>query len=135
MSGRLDHPRNYEAEQHRKRMLLGVALLAVLLAVIAYFVFRSDGEDSRAEYCGKLKSFNTSLGLEQTLREAKAHQLDAITAVAPRSVTTAWTDASKHVLIKNPTNRDLTTGEAKFLSDVSVIVKDAADQCGMQLAA
>ncbi|MFY9915317.1 MAG: hypothetical protein WAK18_11665 [Nocardioidaceae bacterium] len=134
MSGGPAKPRDFEREQRRKRLLLGVGLLVVLLAVIAYFAFRSDGEDTRAAYCTKLKAFDTESGLEQTLRKAKRPQLDAITAVAPRAVKTAWSNASSFVLLKNPTSTELSIGEPKLTSDVNVIVADAADNCSMRIA-
>ncbi len=134
MGGRLEKPKDFEAEQRRKRLLLGVGLLAVLLAVIAYFAFRSDGEDTRGAYCAKLKSFNTASGLQQRLRKAKRPQLDAITAVAPRAVKAAWSNAASYVLLKNPTGTEQSVGEPKLISDVNVIVTDAADNCSMRIA-
>ncbi len=134
MRGRLEKPRDFEGEQRRRRLLLGVGLLVVLLTVISYFAFRSDGEDTRAEYCAKLKPFTTSLGLAQTLREAKRPQLDAIIAVAPRAVKTAWSNASSYVLLRNPTSTEQSIGGLKLTSDVNVIVADAAANCGTEIA-
>ncbi len=134
MAGHLARPRNFEADRRRNRLLIGVGLLVVLLAVIAYFAFRSDGQDTRSAYCAKVKTFAAAGGLEAGLRAANRAGLDAITALAPRTVTTAWSDASKYVLANDPsTAPGFNAAAAKFESDIEVIKQDAADSCSMRV--
>lgn len=134
MVGRLEKPRDYEAERRRNRLLIGVALLVVLLAVIAYFAFRSDGEDTRATYCTKLQQYTKADGLQQTLRASSQSVLHAMTALAPGSVSTAWNDASKYVLDKGSGSGPRGAAAAKFESDMEVIKQDAADNCSLQIS-
>lgn len=134
MSGRRARPRDFEADRRRNRLLIGVVLLVVLLAVIAYFAFRSDGEDTRSAYCAKVKTFTAAGGLEAGLRAADRAGLDAITALAPRTVTTAWSDASTYVLARDPsTAPGFDAAAAKFESDIEVIKQDAADNCSLRI--
>ena len=135
MAGHLARPRNFEADRRRNRLLIGVGLLVVLLAVISYFAFRSNGEDTRSEYCAKVKASTAAAGgLEAVLRTANQAGLDAITALAPRTVTTAWTDASRYAHAKDPsTASGFDAAAAKFESDIEVIKQDAADNCSMRV--
>ena len=48
MNERIDHPRDYEAESRRHRILwMGGCRGLAVLAIIVYFVLRDDGEENR----------------------------------------------------------------------------------------
>ena len=85
MNERIEHPRDYEAESRRHRILwIGGAVVAVL-AIIVYFVAtRDDGEENRAAYCSALSDMVGSDSLEQALKGANKAEVERITELAPR---------------------------------------------------
>ena len=85
MNERIEHPRDYEAESRRHRILwIGGAVVAVL-AIIVYFVAtRDDGEENRAAYCSALSDMVGSDSLEQALKGANKAEVERITELSPR---------------------------------------------------
>ena len=134
MKERIEHPRDYEAESRRHRILwIGGAVVAVL-AIIVYFVAtRDDGEENRAAYCSALSDMVGSDSLEQALKGANKAEVERITELAPRDVEPAWDSLSRAALDDDPTATESQVDAAKLPAVLDKITEDAAENCDLTL--
>jgi hypothetical protein len=134
MSERIEHPRDYDAEASRRRWLIVGGAAVLVLAIVAYFLLRDDGESDRAAYCDQVKRFvggDSSLGTASS--DADKAQFDAIVELAPASVEPAWNGLAEASLTKNPSSGQQQVFDGKHDAEVDKMVQDAKDNCSLTI--
>ena len=135
MTSRIPHPRDYEAEAHRRRLLILAGVVVLALVITAYFVLRDDGEGHRDAYCGNLKALDRpGSGFLETAAQASRKQILRLVDLAPASVEPAWTNVSTLLLNLDANAQQLQIEAAKFEPSVKKILSDASDKCGFVIS-
>lgn len=134
MDQRIARPRDYVAEDRRRRLLLLSGAAILVLAMVAYFMPRDDGEDNRAAYCEKLEQLAAQGSrLEVALANADNTEVDAITSLAPSSVHPAWVGLSETFTPEHHSSQQQHINEAKLEPELGKVVEDAQDKCGLTI--
>lgn len=123
----------------RSRLPLVVGAVVVALVVVggllAWFLLRDDGEDTRAAYCDAVRELTNDGDLAGAVSGGLAAAPAAVKKVrdlAPSAVHGEWDDLYSLVLDPPTSGPDITTG-LRVVSDLRVIVADANDKCGMNI--
>ena len=132
MRERIAHPRDYEAESRRHRILWMGAAAVLVLVIIAYFALRDDGEENRDAYCAELSDLVSGGSLGQAVNSASNADIERITSLAPAAVQPAWDGLSKAVL-EQPTAMQQRVDVMKLPAELDKITEDAADKCDLTL--
>jgi hypothetical protein len=133
MSERISHPRDYEAESWRHRILWMGGAAVLVLAIIAYFVLRDDGEENRDAYRAELSDLVTDVSLDQAVHGASKADIERITSLAPAAVEPAWNGLSEAVLTEDPTPTQQRVDATKLQAELDKITEDADDKCDLTL--
>lgn len=134
MRERIAHPRDYEAESRRHRILWMGAAAVLVLVIIAYFVLRDDGEENRDAYCAELSDLVSGGSLGPAVKSASNADIERITSLAPAAVEPAWDGLSKAVLAEQPTATQQRVDVMKLPAELDKITEDAADKCDLTLS-
>lgn len=130
-------PQQVAPSRSRLPLVIGavVVVLVVVAGLLAWFLLRDDGEDTRAAYCDAVRELTNDGDLQGALSGGLTDAPAAVAKVrdlAPTAVRSEWDDL--YDLVQNPPTGgpDITTG-LRLVSDLRVIVKDANDKCGTNI--
>jgi hypothetical protein len=131
LTERIPHPRDYEAEAQRRRLMVLGGVVVLALVITAYFVLRDDGEGHRDAYCIHLKALDQpGIGFLETAAQASRKQIETLVDLAPASVEPAWTSFSALLLNPDADPQQLQIDAARFEPSVRKILDDAGEKCG-----
>ena len=129
-------PQQVQRRRSRTPLYVGLALLLVLVGgVIAWRMFASSGEDTRAAYCSALKRLTHNGDLQAALSQADVKTLDQVLTVqrlAPQTVRADWTTLQSLATSAQSGNPNMFTA-LKALTALRSIADDARSHCGIPM--
>lgn len=127
-------PQEVKPRRSRLPQIIGLVVVLALVAggLAAWFLLRDDGEDTRAEYCAAFQAFlgdGDLLGVLASADQSTLTQLEKLAELAPTVVDAAWQRLQDLV----DAGELSITGFAAAYSAGQSIVRDAEDNCGMDI--
>jgi hypothetical protein len=131
-------PQEVQPGRSRKPLVLALIVVLVLIGggVGAWLLLRDNGESNRAQYCAALKKLIPDNDLIGAVTSADASTLDEVkqlSDLAPRAVSKDWTTLNQAMASFQGSSSPDPTLLLPAIGAIQDIVRDANDQCGMDV--